>query len=52
VSIPPLSEWSEELKYRYEERAGIREFEGGTPRARAEQEALKEVWAAHVRETK
>lgn len=47
---PPLSEWPKdaELRYRYEERAGIKETMNGTPRAQAEEEARHEVWAEFV----
>lgn len=47
---PPLHEWPDhaELRYRYEERAGIKEFQGGTPRAQAEEEARLETWAEFV----
>ncbi len=36
--------WPKELRYRYEERAGIKEFDGATPRDRAEREACEETW--------
>lgn len=47
LHTPPLHEWPKdpELRYRYEERAAIKEFQGGTPRAQAEEEALQEVWS-------
>ena len=38
--------WPRELCYLYEERTGIKEFDGGTPREQAEKEAREEVWAA------
>ncbi len=36
--------WPAELRYLYEERAGIKEFDGGTPRAEAEEQARVETW--------
>ncbi len=36
--------WPKELRFRFEERAGIKEFDGATPRDRVEAEAREEVW--------
>lgn len=49
-AIPPLDQWDPDWRYRYEERAAIKEFDGGTPRARAEAEALEETWAEYLRD--
>lgn len=41
-----VTTWPADLRYLYEERAGIKEFDGNTPRNRAEREARLETWAA------
>lgn len=42
-AVPPLAEWPADLRYRYEERAGIKE-DSGMERAQAEAQALQEMW--------
>jgi hypothetical protein len=42
--MPPLSEWPPDLLYEYQERASIREHDGGQTRAEAESAAMREVW--------
>lgn len=40
---PPVSHWPERMRDDYEERAAIREFDGGESRRRAEWAAYHEV---------
>lgn len=48
VKLPPLvRQWPPEWRERYEERAGIKEFEGNLPREIAEQQAEREVRMEH-----
>lgn len=39
--------WPELMRFLYEERAAIREFDGGQGRGTAEAGARREVWAMH-----
>ncbi len=36
--------WPEDMRFLYEERAAIREYDGGQTRYLAEAEALRETW--------
>ena len=42
--------WPNDMRYAYEERAGIKEFEGGIARDVAEEQARVEVWEQWKRE--
>jgi len=44
-----LAAWPAEERDRYEERAGIQQFEGGLPREVAEREAERAARLAHIR---
>ena len=41
-----VTTWTPALREEFEERAGIKEFDGKIPRAEAERQARVEVWAA------
>lgn len=43
-----LASWPPEMRYRYEERAAIKQ-DSGTPLETAEREALRETWDLHLR---
>lgn len=46
MRLPPsINDWPEDARHEYEERAGIREFQGNAPRHIAEREAEEEVRA-------
>jgi hypothetical protein len=45
---PDLAVWPSDERDAYEERAAIREYEGGLPRAVAEREAERDVRLAHL----
>jgi hypothetical protein len=50
VLPPDLAAWPADERDAYEERAGIRQFEGGLPREVAEREAERDVRLARLRD--
>jgi hypothetical protein len=47
---PDLAAWPDDERENYEERAGIRQFEGGLSREVAERKAERDVRLAHLRD--